>query len=115
MIDNKLIQEVLFHLLDNAIKYSPPESPIHILVEATQENVVISIEDFGSGIIPQEKNKVFRKFYRGKQVLSEHGLGLGLAICQKIITAHEGRIWVENIENKGAAFRVSLPLNMNLT
>lgn len=110
MIDSKLIQEVLLHLLDNAIKYSPPESPIHILVEATQEKIVVSIEDFGSGIIPQEKNKVFKKFYRGKQVISEHGLGLGLTICQKIITAHAGHIWVENIENKGASFRFSLPL-----
>lgn len=110
MIDSKLIQEVLVHLFDNAIKFSPPESPIHILAKTTQETIVVSIEDFGSGIIPQEKNKLFKKFYRGKEVMSEHGLGLGLAICQKIITAHEGHIWVENIENKGAAFRFSLPL-----
>ena len=73
----------------------------------------MSVEDFGPGIDPQEKNQLFEKFYRGqrktKQAKTHHGLGLGLTICQKIILAHGGTIWVENIEKRGAAFRFTLP------
>ena len=110
LLDHQLIQEVFIHLFDNAIKFSPPDTPIHISAHTKSEQVVVSIEDFGSGISPDEQNKLFKKFYRGKRVVTEHGLGLGLAICQKIIAAHEGQIWVENIENKGAAFRFTLPI-----
>ncbi len=109
-VDNKLIQEVLIHLVDNAIKFSPPGSPIHVVVKLAQDNVIVSIEDFGIGIMPSEKDKVFKKFYRSEQAVTEHGLGLGLAICEKIIKAHNGVIWVENVEDKGASFRFSLPL-----
>lgn len=110
MLDEKLIYEVLIHLLDNAIKFSPSQTPIHILVHLEFKKIVVSVEDLGIGILPHEKNKLFKKFYRGNQIIEVHGLGLGLAICQKIIEAHKGTIWVENIKNKGAAFRFSLPL-----
>jgi two-component system sensor histidine kinase KdpD len=110
-LDKKLIKEVLVHLLDNAIKFSTKKSKIHFLVQVANEKIVVSVEDFGTGITPGEKNKLFKKFYRGKKVLSEHGLGLGLAICQKIVAAHNGAIWVENIEPQGAAVRFTLPLN----
>ena len=112
-LDKKLITEVLMHLLDNAIKFSPKKSKINLYVQITNEKVIISVEDFGSGIILDEKTKLFKKFFRGKKVLSEHGLGLGLAICEKIITAHNGVIWVENLESQGAAVRFTLPLNTN--
>lgn len=109
-LDGQLIQEVLIHLFDNAIKFSPENSPIHVVLVLEEKKMILSIEDFGSGIIPSEKDKVFKKFYRGKQALSTHGLGLGLAICEKIINAHKGRIWVENVKNQGASFRFSIPL-----
>ncbi len=114
-LDNKQITEVLIHLLDNAIKFSPKKSKIHLAVQITNEKIIVSVEDLGSGIIPDEKNKLFKKFYRGKKVLSEHGLGLGLAICEKIVAAHNGVIWVENIEPQGAAVRFTLPLNTGET
>ncbi len=110
-LDNKLIQEVLMNLLENAIKFSPNDTPIYINVELENKNIVVSIEDFGTGILPQEKNKLFKKFYRGKQSNNGHGLGLGLAICEKIIRAHGGSIWVDDIESKGASFRFTLPLS----
>ncbi len=105
-----LIQEVLLNLIDNAVKFTPPKSPITIVVHIEKERVVVSVEDSGSGIAVEERDKLFEKFYRGKQLTSVRGLGLGLAICHKIIVAHGGRIWVENIEKGGAAFRFSLPL-----
>lgn len=110
-LDYKLILEVLINLLDNAIKFSPPKSKIILSAQIENDQVVVSIEDFGSGIVPKEKNKLFKKFYRGKEVIAEHGLGLGLAICEKIISAHHGTIWVENLENQGATVHFALPLD----
>lgn len=111
MLDEKLMHEVLIHLIENAIKFSPSETPIHVLVQMAHQKIVVSIEDLGVGILPHEKTKLFKKFYRGNKIIEVHGLGLGLAICQKIVEAHKGAIWVENIKNKGAAFRFSLPVS----
>lgn len=109
-VNEGLIQEVLRNLVDNAIKFTPPASPITIAACIEQEMVVVSVEDSGPGVAPEEMNKLFEKFYRGKQVMTVRGLGLGLAICHKIISVHGGKIWVENGENGGAAFRFTLPL-----
>ena len=113
-LDRKYIQEVLMHLLDNAIKFSNPKSKIQLSVQVKEQELLISIEDFGLAIAADERKKLFKKFYRSKQALGEHGLGLGLAICEKIITAHHGTIWVENIQNKGTAFRFTLPIPYSL-
>ncbi|EHL32571.1 hypothetical protein LDG_5346 [Legionella drancourtii LLAP12] len=99
------------HLLDNAIKFSVPKSNIQLSVQLKEEHVIVSIEDFGLEIAIEERKKLFKKFYCGKKALEEHGLGLGLAICEKIIAAHDGTIWVEQIANKRTAFRFALPVN----
>ena len=99
------------NLIDNAVKFTPPKSPITINVRVEDEAVIVSVEDDGPGVGLDEKDKLFEKFYRGKQPTSMSGLGLGLAICQKIIVVHGGNIWVENLEKNGAAFRFTLPLN----
>lgn len=109
-LNPSLIQSVIINLIDNAVKYTPVESAIHISVIIKSGQAIISIEDSGPGIVPDERDKLFEKFYRGKRVISEHGLGLGLAICQKIVLAHGGRIWVESSQCKGANFCFSLPL-----
>ena len=109
-LNSGLIHEVITNLVDNAVKFTPSESPISISVHLEEDSVVVSVEDTGPGVEHEEKNKLFETFYRGKQLMSVHGLGLGLAICQKIIEAHGGKIWVENNKSQGAAFRFSLPL-----
>jgi two-component system sensor histidine kinase KdpD len=109
-VDKGLIQEVFMNLIDNAVKFTPPKSPLTILVYVEPGKVVVSVEDTGPGIALDEKDKLFEKFYRGKQLTSVRGLGLGLAICHKIIVAHGGAIWVENLDDSGAAFRFALPL-----
>ena len=109
-LDEGLIQEVLINLIDNAVKFTPPKSAITIVVFVEREIVVVSIEDTGPGVAIDELDKLFEKFYRGKRLPSVRGLGLGLAICHKIIVAHGGNIWVENLDKRGAAFRFSLPL-----
>lgn len=110
-LNKPMIQEVLTHLIDNAVKFTPPKSPISISVHIKTDDVVVSIEDEGPGVSPDEMNKLFDKFYRGKEVMTVRGLGLGLAICHKIIMVHGGRIWVENGAQRGAVFRFTLPLS----
>lgn len=110
-LDHTLIQEVFINLIDNAIKFTPEKSPIEIYAEVKFNEVIVSVEDFGPGIVTDEVNKLFEKFYRGRSLTTERGLGLGLAICQRIIKAHGGKIWAENRVKGGAAFRFTLPLD----
>lgn len=109
-LDLKLIQEVFINLIDNAIKFTPPATDIDIVVIVQVENdrIQVSVEDQGPGIVQDEVNKLFEKFYRGRMITSERGLGLGLAICKRIIEAHGGKIWAENRKEGGAAFRFTL-------
>jgi two-component system sensor histidine kinase KdpD len=109
-IDTTLMQEVFTNLIDNAAKFSPIGSAIDIYVTQEDHYLLISIEDQGPGIADDEREKLFEKFYRGRMLTTERGLGLGLAICQKIVAAHGGKIWAQNRENKGTAFRFTLPL-----
>ena len=112
--DNTLIQEVVYNLIDNAIKFTPPETPIDISVAIMKEFAVVSVEDKGPGIVLDEVDRLFEKFYRGRKLTTERGLGLGLAICNNIIKAHGGEIWAENRTDCGAAFRFTLPLYPHL-
>ncbi|WP_058533440.1 sensor histidine kinase [Legionella saoudiensis] len=109
-VDAQYIQEVLMHLLDNAIKFSDPKSQIRLSAQITTINLIVSIENMGLEIDAAEQDELFKKFYRSKEALEEHGLGLGLSICEKIISAHQGTIWVENLPSKGAVFRFALPI-----
>lgn len=112
-IDKTLIQDVFTNLIDNAIKFTPKNSKIEISAKVTYDQVVVSIEDQGPGIASDEVDKLFEKFYRGRLLTSERGLGLGLAICRSIIEAHGGKIWAENRKNgHGAVFRFALPVHL---
>lgn len=108
--DSTLIQEVIINLIDNAIKFTPHDTPIEISAALESDRVIVSVEDHGPGIAPDEINKLFEKFYRGKTLTTERGMGLGLTICYRIIQAHGGKIWAENRPEGGAAFRFTLPL-----
>ncbi len=109
--DKTLMKEVLINLIDNAIKFSLPETPIDIYAIVQKNKVIISIADRGEGILANEADKLFEKFYRGQGLSPERGLGLGLAIARNIIKAHGGEIWAENRLAGGAVFRFSLPLS----
>jgi len=109
--DNTLLEEVMFNLLDNAIKFAPSDKSIEIYAELSKDQVIVSIDDHGPGIVDDEVNKLFEKFYRGRMLTTKRGLGLGLAICKIIIEAHGGKIWAENREGGGASFKFSLPLS----
>jgi two-component system sensor histidine kinase KdpD len=109
-MDDVLIEQVLINLIDNAIKYTPPGTPIEVSAEETGGAVMVEVADRGPGLPPGEERLIFEKFHRTDPAPSVRGAGLGLAICQGIIHAHGGRIWAENRAGGGVALRFSLPL-----
>jgi two-component system sensor histidine kinase KdpD len=108
-MDAVLVEQVLLNLLDNAVKYTPPGSPISISVTATETAITVEVADRGPGLPRGQEDRVFEKFFRAAAP-GARGAGLGLAICQGIVRAHGGRIWAHNLPEGGAAFFFSLPL-----
>jgi two-component system sensor histidine kinase KdpD len=111
-MDGLLIEQVLVNLLDNAIKYTPVNSPIEVNVTYHGEHLTIAVRDHGAGIPAGEEQRIFEKFYRGGFSLPRtavRGSGLGLAICKAIVETHGGQIRAQNVPDGGASFEVSLP------
>jgi two-component system sensor histidine kinase KdpD len=108
-MDDVLIEQVLVNLLDNAIKFTPPDSPIAIIATATDQAVTLEVTDRGPGLPPGEEARVFERFYRAYPD-SGRGAGLGLAICKAIVEAHGGHIWAHNVPGGGVALLFTLPL-----
>jgi two-component system, OmpR family, sensor histidine kinase KdpD len=109
-VDFVLIVHVLNNLLDNAVKYSAPDSPLEIEARIEPKKVSISILDRGLGIPKEDLERVFDKFYRVQRPEHVHGTGLGLAICKGIIEAHGGRIRAENRVGGGTSMIITLPV-----
>jgi two-component system sensor histidine kinase KdpD len=106
-----MIEQALFNLLDNALKYSPPEAPVDIRVSTAADEVTIEVADRGPGLAEGENQKVFDKLYRGTAASGRaRGAGLGLAIAQAIVQVHGGRIWAAGRPDGGAVFAFTLPL-----
>lgn len=105
--DSLLIEQVLMNLLDNAVKYTPANTPIDLKAGSKKDSVLIEVADRGAGIPKGDEEKIFEKFVRG--VATGGGIGLGLTICRAIINAHGGEIWAENRPGGGALFRFTLP------
>jgi two-component system sensor histidine kinase KdpD len=116
-VDYVQIALVLTNLIENALKYSPPGSPVEVSIESGGDNrismLTMSVRDHGSGIDPEEAAQLFTRFYRGaKHRRGEaHGMGLGLALCDAIVRAHGGHIEAANVgpDEPGAIFRFSIP------
>lgn len=111
--DGVLIEQVLVNLLENAVKYNPPESVISVSARVAGAEMIVEVADEGVGLEAGEEARIFEKFYRGGRSHGQRGAGLGLPICRAIIAAHAGRIWAENRQPPahGAVFRFALPLN----
>jgi signal transduction histidine kinase len=112
--DPRRIEQVLYNLIDNAIKYSSPDNIITVtgMVDDEHSRVVITVTDRGVGIPPEHLLRVFERFYRvpSSQLAGIEGSGLGLAICKGIIERHGGQMWAKSVIDQGSAFSFSLPL-----
>ena len=109
-LDTERIERVLANLITNALKYSPPESPVVVRVERTDGEALVSVEDRGKGIPPEDLPRLFGRLYRAQAGKRAGGLGLGLYIARKIVEAHGGRIWATSEVDKGSTFSFTLPL-----
>src|SRR5256886_14313594 len=109
-LDYLQMDQVLTNLIENAVRYTPTESPIEITAHLEGEQMVISVADRGPGIPPVDLERIFDKFYRVLGTQHTTGSGLGLAVSKGLIEAHGGRIWAENREGGGAVFRFTLPV-----
>jgi signal transduction histidine kinase len=113
--DRQRIEQVLVNLLSNAIKYSPGAKEVLVYSQITETELIINIEDFGSGVPVEEQINIFERFYRAKEhSVHVSGFGLGLYICSDIIKRHNGCIGVKSVD-KGSVFYFSLPLNHSTT
>jgi two-component system, OmpR family, sensor histidine kinase KdpD len=108
--DATLIERVLYNLIENACKYTPPGTPITISGDVSGTELRVSVSDAGPGIPAARRESIFEKFTRGARESATPGVGLGLAIARGIVEAHHGRIWVEENTGGGARFVFTLPL-----
>lgn len=109
--DGDQVQRVLSNLIDNAIKYTPTHGKIGIsALHRTTEKVQISIRDNGPGIPRDNQKSIFEENFRLQRDKAQDGYGLGLALCQRIVRAHYGQIWVDSKQGEGSCFHFTLPV-----
>ncbi|MGB7600618.1 MAG: hybrid sensor histidine kinase/response regulator [Candidatus Sulfotelmatobacter sp.] len=112
--DPDRVLEVLINLVDNAIKFTPPDGAVMVQacrVIADPGSVYISVSDTGRGISPESKALIFERLYQDGDSIDNNrsGLGLGLFICREIVRLHQGRIWVSSEPGQGSTFTFTLP------
>lgn len=111
--DRERLSQVLRNIIDNAVRFSQPDTSITISFGKSDDFIMVSIKDTGPGLPPGEQKKIFDKFYRVRgETNKSKGSGLGLAIAKEIVLAHNGDIWVESEPGKGATFFISIPTGL---
>jgi PAS domain S-box-containing protein len=109
-VDVVRIEQVLYNLVENAVKYSPAGSEVRISSRQDKEGLAIGVRDNGIGIAPEDQHKLFEPFARLQEDATS-GIGLGLVVCKRLVEAHGGRIWVESQPGKGSTFLFTIPAN----
>jgi two-component system sensor histidine kinase KdpD len=109
-IDSKRVEQILRNLLSNAIKYSPEGGTITVRGCEDERHIIVQVSDQGVGIPAEDLERVFERFYRVENEVTQsvRGVGLGLAVCRSIAEAHGGRIWVESTLGVGSTFYFTL-------
>ncbi len=104
------IAQVLVNLLENAVKYTPPGTPIVVSARRLPDTIEIAVHDDGPGMTPESQRRLFERFYRAGSVTGAGGVGIGLTISKGLVEAHGGQIAVESAPGEGTTFRFTLPL-----
>ncbi|CAG0953703.1 two-component system, OmpR family, phosphate regulon sensor histidine kinase PhoR [Burkholderiales bacterium] len=110
-VDAALIEQALGNLLENAAKHTPPGTVVSLKAQRRNGELLVSVEDFGGGLAPDQVERVFEKFWRARPEGGAGGVGLGLAICRAIVRLHGGRVWAETLSGGATAFRFVLPID----
>lgn len=109
--DPERVRQVIVNLLDNAVKYTPSGGTIEVsILHRTSQKVQVSIGDSGPGIPEGTSDRIFEEHFRLQRDQSQEGYGIGLALCQRIVRAHYGQIWVDSVANSGSCFHFTLPV-----
>ena len=109
-IDETKFTLALRNLLDNAIKYSPENMDIYLII-VKNDDFEFQVKDSGRGVPKEKIYRLAEPFYQTDQTASTKGFGLGLTICKKIIESHKGKLRIESEEEKGSCFILHLPPN----
>jgi len=108
--DAARLEQVVYNLLNNAVKYSPDGGPIRVGVARQDTAVTVAVTDTGIGIPQDAQAHLFETYYRASNVGPISGFGVGLHVVRAIVERHGGRITVESVEGQGSTFRIVLPL-----
>jgi signal transduction histidine kinase len=110
--DQALLHQAVYNLVENAIKYTPDGGEVTVNLLTAPDTLTFAIKDSGIGIQPEDRKRLFEKFYRGthREALAQRGTGLGLAIVKSIAERHRGKVWVESELGKGSTFFLQVPL-----
>jgi len=109
-VDATLIDQALSNLVENAARHTPAGTVIRVRAQHRDSELVVSVEDLGTGIDDRDVERVFTKFHHGTGTVPGGGVGLGLAICRAVVLLHQGKAWAEKLAGGGVAFRFTLPV-----
>ena len=114
IMDIRRVQRVLYNLVQNSIRHTPPDGTIFISATDTGDEVTLEVSDTGEGVPAQDRDRLFDRTYRvdPSRSRSSGGAGLGLSIAKGIVEAHGGRIWVESVLGEGSKFSFTIPKNI---
>jgi len=110
--DRERVHQVLFNLLDNAVRFTPMGGRVTVTASAHNGSIDVAVVDTGPGIAAEHLPRVFERFYRvdASRSRDDGGTGIGLAIARSVVEAHGGRIWAESEPGKGSTFTFELPV-----
>ena len=104
------MERIVENLVTNAVRYTPPGTPVWVKVGSHERGALITVEDAGPGVSPELRKAIFEPFRQGEEVIQHSpGVGVGLTLVKRFAELHGGRAWVEERDGGGASFRVFLP------